>query len=111
MPLIKHLSSEIEKLVTPALHEMGLRSPSEEANDDVPSLLSQNGLGVREVIEGMAQIAQNSTSEALRMRALENAAKMHGAMKPPEAGASVNMKLVIYAPQMRSESEFRSVEV
>ena len=98
-----------ESAITSTLHAMGLAVPDGEEN--VKTLLEENGLSLRDVIEGMGHIAQTTTSDPLRMRALENAAKIHGVMKPDAGAVNNNFKLVIYAPQVRSESDFVSVEI
>lgn len=78
MPIIK---PEIQQ----ALRDAGLtdRAPSDELT--IQEHLAQAGLSDAELAEELVELAKHSGNESLRLRALETAAKIKGALKeaPP----------------------------
>lgn len=79
MPLIK---PEVQKI----LREAGLeKEPRTKPNGTVDENLSLAGLSNESIAEELTHLALNSSNESLRLRALETALKVRGALKetPP----------------------------
>lgn len=75
MPIMK---PEVQRVLRAA----GLKPENKEPKEDV-TLEGQLGefLSVEETLENLASMAKNSASDAIRLRALETALKLYGALK------------------------------
>lgn len=55
---------------------------------ELQSKMELAGLGIDAAIENLSNIASNSLSEVIRLRATETALKMHGALKESNSGST-----------------------
>lgn len=95
MPL---LNPEIQKALRAAGLEKGTPSPTETPEvNNVQGYLNDAGSSLEESIKRLVHIAENSTSEALRLRAEEGILKLHGVMKD-QAPALPTINIIIQEP-------------
>src|SRR5947207_13721891 len=87
------MKPEIQRI----LRKAGLEKSGEDAAP-VGQLLEDAGLGLSETIQNLAEIANSSGNEALRMKANETALKMHGALKEQPSAVFPSFTLVISDP-------------
>ena len=92
MPLIK---PEVQKILRAA----GLEK--EESSGTASEQLSQAGLSTSDIAERLTGLAESSGSDALRLRALEIALKVHGALKEQPTTQVPSFTIII---QSASES-------
>jgi hypothetical protein len=78
------LSPEIQRVLRTA----GLKKD----NETIQEKLDSSGLGLTETLELLAEIAQTSTNESVRIRAAETVLKLHGVLKdqaPPPPSITI----------------------
>jgi hypothetical protein len=95
MPLIN------TNLINDVLVEAGI-APAADAK--LTDLLRRNNLDVHSLLSALNDIAVNAPSDAIRLRAIEDALKMHGAMKEAEVKPSFSFNISItdkFAPEMQ----------
>ena len=80
-----------------ALNEAGLGNTDKA--ESLTDRMDRKGLGMERLLENLAAIAETSQSDHLRMRAIENALKMHGALKD-QAAPIPQISIVIKDPSM-----------
>ncbi len=91
------MSPEVQKLMRAA----GLtdRDKNESTSEDsIGSKLERAGLGLDDVLLNLAQTANNSANEGLKVRANETALKLHGALKETAAAPASNFTIIINDP-------------
>lgn len=68
---------------------------SAPAEDTIAAKLERAGLGLEEVLLNLAQTANNSANEGLKVRANETALKLHGALKETAAPSVPAFTIII----------------
>ena len=79
MPLLKPDTDENTPEVNRALEAAGLLT---KGDGQVSSQLDASGLSLSATLDKLVSIAESSESDHLRLRAVELALKLHGALKP-----------------------------
>ncbi len=91
--------------ISEILHSAGIIKPkSNEEGNRLKEILSDSGLSLEEVISELSNVVKGSGDESLKLRGIDTALKLHGAMKEEDKSIP-QITINIQAPQARLADE------